>query len=434
MNYPINPVELLQALIRFDTTNPPGNEQECIKYIYNLLTDAGLNPSLYSLDPNRPNLVCTLKGQGKSSPLLMYGHSDVVTTKGQIWKHPPFEGVIDGGCIWGRGALDMKGGIVMMITALLKVKAEGINLPGDVILAVVSDEENGGIYGAKFLVENYPNLFEGVKYAIGEAGGFSIYISGKKFYPVMVAEKQICWLKLTLRGPGGHGSMPIRGGAMAKLGRILNILDKQTLPVHMTTTTMEMLKRVQSALPFPQNQVVKGMMNPALSNKILKLMGERGKLFDPMLRNTVSPTIVNGGDKVNVIPSEITLQADGRLLPGFKPENMLSELRDILGEGVEIEVLKYDQGPPEPDMEKFPLLEDILRKADPEGIPIPFMMSGVTDARFFSKLGIQTYGFTPMQIPPDFNILRSAHAADERIPIKGLEFGIEAIFQLLKRF
>lgn len=183
------PEELLQNLIRFDTTNPPGNEAECIFYINELLTGAGYKTKLVYKDSNRPNLIASLKGKDTAAPLLLYGHVDVVTTSGQEWTHPPFEGKITDGYVWGRGALDMKGGIAMMLAAFLRAKAEGLTPTGDVVLAILSDEEAGGACGAKYLVENHADEFEGIQYAIGEFGAFVLHMGHKRFYPIQVAVK-----------------------------------------------------------------------------------------------------------------------------------------------------------------------------------------------------------------------------------------------------
>ncbi len=223
------PVEILQRLIRFDTTNPPGNETDCIAYISGLLTDGGINTTILAQRADRPNLIARLGGQGTAPPLLLYGHVDVVTTLNQTWQHPPFEGQIADGFVWGRGALDMKGGLAMMLAAFLRAKAENLVLPGDIVLAIVSDEESLGDYGARYLVDYHADLFDGVRYAIGEFGGFSFDVGKRRFYPIMVAEKQCCWMKATLRGPGGHGSIPVRGGATARLGRLLQRLDQRQL-------------------------------------------------------------------------------------------------------------------------------------------------------------------------------------------------------------
>jgi len=429
-----DPGVLLQRLIRFDTTNPPGNEAGCIGFLDDLLTQAGLHTQTVARTPERPNLVARLAGQGNAAPLLLYGHADVVTTANQTWQHPPFEGRLADGYVWGRGALDMKGGLAMMVAALLRAKAEGVRLPGDVILAIVSDEEAGGAFGARYLVEEHPALFEGVRYALGEFGGFTFYVGKQRFYPIMVAEKQACWMRATVRGPGGHGSLPVRGGAMAGLARMIQRLDRRRLPVHVTPPARLMFERMAAALPAATGLILRQLLNPLLTNRVLDLLGPRGLLFDPLFHNTVSATMVQASEAVNVIPGEVSLGLDGRLLPGFTPDDMLAELRGILGAEVEIEVVLYDPGPAEPDMGLFDTLASVLQKADPAGVPTPLLLTGVTDARFFSRLGIQTYGFLPMCLPADFNFTRIIHAADERIPVEALAFGADAIYEVLRGF
>jgi acetylornithine deacetylase/succinyl-diaminopimelate desuccinylase-like protein len=428
------PDELLQNLIRFNTTNPPGNEAECVSYVNDLLTEAGCQTTLLAKDANRPNLVCRLKGRGTAAPLLFYGHVDVVTTANQKWAYPPFEGRMEDGYIWGRGALDMKGGVAMMLAAMLRAKAEGLNPAGDIVFAILSDEEALGGFGAKYLVENHAKEFEGIRYAIGEFGGFSMYIGKQKFYPIMVAEKQVCWMKATLRGPGGHGSLPMRGGAMAKLSRLLQSLEKHRLPIHVTPVTREMIEAMTNALPIRTGLILRQLLNAYLSGRVQKLLGERGLIFEPLLRNTVNATVVHGGEKINVVPSEIVLELDGRLLPGFSPEDMLGELREVIGTEPDLEVIRYDPGPAEPDMGLFHMLVSVLREADPSGKALPLLLAGTSDARFFSRLGIQTYGFLPMKLPWDFDFMRTIHASDERIPVEAVAFGTEAIYELLKRY
>lgn len=426
------PVSLLQTLIQFDTTNPPGNEAECVRYLGSLLAGAGIEPTYFARASRRPNMIARLPGRGEAPPFLMVGHVDVVTSASQNWTHPPFSGAIADGFVWGRGALDMKGGVAMMVSAFLRAKTEGFDLPGDVILAILSDEEVDGEYGAKYLVENHAEVFEGVRYAIGEGGGFSLRMGGRKFYTVMVGEKQICSIRATLRGPGGHGSLPVRGGAMAGLGAVLQKLDRGRLPVHITPIVRQMMERMGAALPFPKNVVLSQLLNPALTDWILDRLGAQGALLDPVLHNTVSPTIVNGGHKINVIPSQVSLEMDGRLLPNFQPEDMLKELGQMLGDGVALEVTRFDPGPGDPDMGLFDTLSELLREADPEGIPLPILLTGVTDARYFASLGIQTYGFTPMELPE--GLIRTAHGEDERVPVEAVGFGTGVIASLLQRF
>lgn len=428
------PVELLQNLIHFDTTNPPGNEAQCVAYINNLLTEAGLETTVLAKDPNRPNLITRLKGRGMALPLLLYGHVDVVTTANQDWTHPPFDGKVVDGYVWGRGALDMKGGVAMMLAAFLRAKAGGLAPAGDVVLAILSDEEAGGDYGADYLVRNHAEQFEGIRYAIGEFGGFSMYIAGRKFYPIQVAEKQFFWTKATLRGPGGHGAFPARGGTMAKLAQLLQSLEQHRLPVHITPVARQMLESIAAAVPSPMNSVLVQLLDPALTDTVLDQLGQQGLVFDALLHNTVNATIVQGGEKINVIPSEIVLSLDGRLLPGCTPDSMMAELRQVVGDDVKLELIRYDPGPGEPDMGLFDTLADIVRQADPDGIPMPLLLVATTDARLFSRLGIHTYGFLPMNLAEEFNFLQLIHAADERIPVESLDFGTNAIYEALQRF
>jgi acetylornithine deacetylase/succinyl-diaminopimelate desuccinylase-like protein len=429
----VTPVELLQRLIRFDTTNPPGNEAKCIAFLRGLLEDAGFETESYAKEPERPNLVARLEGDGNAAPLLLYGHVDVVTTAGQPWTHDPFGGELRDGYVWGRGALDMKGGVAMLLSAFIRAKTEGPTPPGDVVLAVVSDEEGGGDFGAKFLVEEHPQLFEGIRHALGEFGGASAELGGKRFYPIQVAEKQICWLKVTISGRGGHGAMINRGGTMARLGEFLRDLDRGRLPVHVTPVAREFIERVAAEVPRAQRAVLESALRPRLTDRALRLMGHRARTIEPMLRNTVSATIVQGGDKVNVVPAEIHVELDGRLLPGFGPDDLIGELRALIGDDVAIELLRHDPGPPEPDMTLFDALAGVLRELDPEGIPVPLLQIGVTDGRYFSRLGIQTYGFLPMRLPGDFVFSDFIHAADERIPADAVEFGSEAVYRALQR-
>jgi acetylornithine deacetylase/succinyl-diaminopimelate desuccinylase-like protein len=429
----LSTTELLQELIRFDTTNPPGNEGPCIEFLRAHLEDAGCETQLYEKEPGRPNLVSRITG-GDAPPLLLQGHVDVVTTTGQSWTHPPFAGRLEDGYLWGRGALDMKAGVAMLVNAFVRAKREGTQLPGDLVLVVLSDEEAGGDLGARFLVEEHPELFEGMRYALGEFGGFTLQVGGKRFYPIQVAEKQICWLKATIRGPGGHGAMINRGGTVARLGRFLTDLDRKRMPVHVTPVVRETVERMAAELPRHQAALMRSLLKPRLTDQALRLLGSRAGQFEPMLRNTVNATIVRCGAKINVVPSEIELELDGRVLPGFTPEQLIAELHDLAGSEIELEVVRHDPGAAEPDLGLFDTLAGVIRELDPEGIPVPLLQIGVTDGRFFAQAGVQTYGFLPMQLPPDFAFTKLIHAADERIPVDAVEFGAEAVWRAVQRF
>jgi acetylornithine deacetylase/succinyl-diaminopimelate desuccinylase-like protein len=420
-------------LVRFDTTNPPGNERPCIEFIQGILDEAGCETETYAKDAARPSLVTRIRGSGDGTPLLLYGHVDVVTTVGQQWSQPPFGGELVDGFVWGRGAADMKGGVAMLVSAFLRAKREDLRPRGDIVLTIVPDEEAGGDFGAKFLVEEHRELFEGLRLAIGEFGGFSFELAGKRFYPIQIAEKQMCWLKATIRGPGGHGAMINRSGTMARLSRFLRDLDRKRLPVHVTPVARAFVEGVARELPRRQRFVMESLLKPVLTDGALRLLGTNARTTEPMLRNTVNATIVRGGEKINVVPSEIELELDGRLLPGLEPDDLIAELHELAGEDVELELIRHDPGPSEPNLELFDTLASVVRELDPAAIPIPLLQIGVTDGRFFSRLGIQTYGFLPMRLPPDLPFLTLIHAADERIPADALEFGTEGIYRVLQR-
>jgi acetylornithine deacetylase/succinyl-diaminopimelate desuccinylase-like protein len=289
-------------------------------------------------------------------------------------------------------------------------------------------------FGAEWLVSEHAELFAGVRNAIGEFGGFTSHAAGRRFYPIQVAEKQVCTMHATLRGTPGHGSMPVRGGAMAKLARALRLLDRRRLPVHVTAVTERMVTTMAAELPRAQGAVLRLLLNPRLTDRVLDRLGARARLFDPILHNTVSPTGVSGSDRFNVIPAEVGLVLDGRLLPGLAPADLVRELQALMGAGVDLEVVKYDPGPPEADLSLFGTLASILEQADPGSTAIPLLMPGVSDARFFGRLGIQTHGFTPMRLPQGFDFWATVHGADERIPVDAVEFGTRAIGEALRRF
>jgi acetylornithine deacetylase/succinyl-diaminopimelate desuccinylase-like protein len=428
-----DPVELLRDLLRFDTTNPPGAERACIEHVRGLLSAAGVESELYARDPERPNLVARLEGSGGGAPLLLYGHVDVVPTAGQRWTYPPFSAEVVDGVVWGRGALDMKSGVAMMVSAFLRAKTANAVPPGGVVLAVLSDEEAGGEYGAGFLVQSHPEALTGIRYAFGEVGGVSVPLAGRRLYAIQVTEKRQCHVKATVRGPGGHAARPLRGGAMARLGRMLRDLDRKRTPVHITPVTRLMIEGMADALPPKEGFVLRRLLNPRTCDAALRIMREHGRTVEGTLRNTVSPTIVRGGTALNVIPSEVEVEIDARLLPGYGPDDLLRELHEIVGRDVELEVLKADDEPPATDLRLFDMLAGVLHDLDPEGVPIPMLLPAVTDARHFARLGIQTYGFMPLRLPTDFP-MHLAHAADERVPVDAVEFGAEALFRAIERY
>jgi acetylornithine deacetylase/succinyl-diaminopimelate desuccinylase-like protein len=434
INPKMTPAELLSRLLRFDTTNPPGDEFQCVMFIKELLESRGLETMVKAKSQSRPNLLSRIKGRGQAPPLMLYGHVDVVTTKGQPWDKPPFDGIIEDGWVWGRGALDMKSGVAMMVWAFMRAFESGLEPAGDIILAILSDEEKASIFGAKYLTQEYPELFSGVRYAIGEFGGFPLFFNDRRFYAVQVGEKQACGIRVIFRGPAGHGAQPVRDGSMAKLGAFLTSLNNQPFPAKITPVTSMMIQGLAGALPPNQARVLMDLLDPDRTDSTLALLGAQGRLFWPMLHNTVSPTIVHASEKINVIPAEAILDLDVRLLPGCEPEEMVESLRKIAAEDTEFQTLRFEECPGKPDMGLFGLLADILSEMDHSCGSIPYMLSGITDARIFSKLGIQTYGWLPMNLPKGYDFFSSVHGSNERIPVSSVEFGADALYKLIERY
>jgi acetylornithine deacetylase/succinyl-diaminopimelate desuccinylase-like protein len=430
----VDVVDLLGDLLRFDTTNPPGNEGECIAFVQRYVEEAGAETRILARDESRPNLIARVRGTGEAPPLLLYGHVDVVTTANQEWTHPPFSGEIHDGWVWGRGALDMKGGVAMLVDVFARAARGELKPRGDLILAVLSDEENGGDFGARFLCEEHADVFEGVKHALGEFGGASQSIGGRRFYPIQVAEKQICWLRGRVRGPGGHAAMGVKGAAMGKTGRILARLDAGRLPVHVTPVAREWIEAMADALPKPQSLVLRSLLDPRLAEVTLRAPVSQLRILDRALRNTVTATIVHGGSKINVVPSEIELELDGRTLPGFGPDDLIREIHTLVGLDLELELVRHDPYPEHSDLSQMPLLSDVLRELDDEAVPTPMLQVGVTDGRFFAGIGIQTYGFLPLSLPDGFEFTKLIHAADERVPADAVRFGAEAVARVVQRY
>ena len=429
-----DPGTLLRHLIRFDTTNPPGRERTCIEWVQRLLGAYGIDSRLYALDPERPNLVARIPG-GSEPPLLLYGHVDVVTAAGQPWTKDPFAADLDDGVIWGRGSLDMKGGDAMMIAAFLRAAHQDAPLPGDVILCLLSDEEAGAEFGAGFMVDRHPDLFEGVRFALGEFGGYREEMFGTTFYPIQVSEKTVVRLTGRLRGPGGHGAMIHRGGIMARLGRVLTTLDRNRLPVSVSPAAAGMIEAVANSLRDPERAQVLALLDPERADAALDRMGPQGDVFDCVLHDTVNVTVIRGGDKFNVVPSVVELNFDARILPSSSPGKLVADLRDLVGEDVEFDPPRAMSEPMgQPDLRLMPLLEQVLKEHDPDARPMPMLMVGATDGREFRRIGIQSYGFLPMDLPPEIEIFRLIHAADERVPARCLQFGASCIFEVLTRF
>lgn len=426
--------DVCRRLVQFDTTNPPGRERPCVEWIEQLLGSRGLETRKIARDPERPNLLARLPGAGRAPPLLLYGHVDVVAADAEAWRHPPFGGVVRDGWLWGRGTLDMKGGVAMLVTALIRAREAGVVPEGDVLLAVLADEEAGGDAGARFLTERCAGLFDGVRWAVGEFGGFPLTLGDQRFYPVQVAEKGLCWMEARIEGRGGHGSFPRRGGTMAALARLLEDLDRREPRHRITPAARRMVEAMAERADPPLSATVEALLDPGRVEEAARALGPAGVLLQGALQNTANATVVRAGSKTNVVPGKARVRIDGRPVPGVGREEMLEEVGEAVAGDVELEVLRHEAGTADPDLELLPLLEDLLLEADGEARPFPLVLLGGTDARHFARLGIQTYGFLPLDLPEDFAFLETIHAPDERVPVRSLEFGARILAKLIERY
>jgi acetylornithine deacetylase/succinyl-diaminopimelate desuccinylase-like protein len=430
-------VSTLQELLRIDTTNPPGNERPAAERVAEALRQEGIEPILVESAPGRASVVGRLRGDGRARPLMLSSHLDVVPAEARRWRHPPFSGVQAEGCVWGRGALDMKGMTAMGLSVLRLLKRRGIRLGRDVILAAVADEEAGCDEGSKFLVEQHPELID-AEFVLNEVGGFSLELAGRRFYPVQVAEKGIAWLKVTLRGEPGHGSLPRPDSCVVDLGRALQALGTRRLGFHPPEETATFLRKVAAQVRLPERAVLPALLRPALAGFILGHLirdaGLRSSLH-ASLYNTANPTIIRAGEKINVVPSEASIEVDGRSLPGQTASDVASEVRRLLGPECNVEIVKQaDPTVFSADTPLFAAIEEVMRLRDPGGVVVPYMVPGFTDAKSYHRLGATCYGFYPMLLPAGLRFAQMFHGDDERIPVSALRFGIETLYELVVRF
>lgn len=440
-------VSALRDLLRLDTTNPPGNERAAAERIAEWLQADGLTPVFAGADPHRPNLVCRLAGEPthrRGRPLILSCHLDVVPADPAGWIHPPFAGVEADGCLWGRGALDMKGFAVMALTVLRVLKRRGLPLDRDLILAAVADEEAGTEWGSQWLVENRPDLLgDEPEYVLNEVGGFTLHQAGRRFYPVQVAEKGIAWLRMTARGTPGHSSLPSVDNALAHLGEGMARLASARLPWHASPAARDFIGGLAAPSGRWARWLVPLLTHPVTGPPLLPLAipdPSRRRSVEALFRNTVNPTLIHsGGTKINVLPGLASVDLDGRLVPGQSAEDLVRELREALGDRngdrFTFEVLKTSPAAVfQQDTPLFDAIRATLHARDPEGIVVPSIIPGFTDSRNYARLGATCLGFYPLQLPPGWDFASLFHGDNERIPLDGFRWGIDTLLDLLVRF
>jgi acetylornithine deacetylase/succinyl-diaminopimelate desuccinylase-like protein len=419
---------LASELIRIDPTHPgdhsgPG-ERAAAEYVAGLLGDVGLEPALLESHPGRASVVVRVEGQDRSRPaLLIHGHLDVVPADAADWRVHPFSGETQDGCIWGRGAVDMKDMDAMVLAVIRQRLREGRRPPRDVVLAFVADEEAGGSWGASWLVDSHPGLFEGVTEAIGEVGGFSATIGGQRLYLIQAAEKGMAWLRLVARGTAGHGSMLQPDNAVTELAETVARIGRHEWPVRLTPAAQAFLEEAAAALGID--------FGPGSYRDLIAKIGPISRMVGATLTNTANPTMLSAGYKVNVVPQVAAAQVDGRFLPGYE-EEFFAELDGLLGPEVQREFVHHDIAVETTlDGELAGAMTAALLDQDPEGRVVPYCLSGGTDAKSFSRLGIRCFGFAPLRLPADLDFAGMFHGVDERVPVDALRFGVRVLDKFL---
>ena len=421
---------LCSDLIRIDTSNRgdhsgPG-ERAAAEHVAALLAEVGLAPQILESHPGRASVVTRMAGEDPSRPaLLVHGHLDVVPADAADWTRHPFAGDIADGVVWGRGAVDMKDMDAMILATVRQRMREGRRPPRDVVIAFLADEEAGGTWGAQWLVDNHPWLFEGVTEAIGEVGGFSATIGGQRLYLIQTAEKGMAWLRLTARGTAGHGSMIQPDNAVTELAETVARIGRHEWPVRLTPSAQMFLIAACDALGLD--------FSPGNVREVLGKLGTLAKMTGATVTNTANPTILNAGYKVNVVPQAAVAEVDGRFLPGYE-EEFLTELDSLLGPGVQREFVHHDVALETTfDGDLCGAMTAALLAEDASARTVPYCISGGTDAKAFSRLGIRCFGFAPLRLPADLDFFGMFHGVDERVPVAALQFGVRVLDHFLDR-
>jgi acetylornithine deacetylase/succinyl-diaminopimelate desuccinylase-like protein len=433
-------VEDLQSLVRFATVNPPGDEDAAAAWVVERLGSVGLDAEVLS-SAGRPNVVARIQGDGSAGgPLLLTGHLDVVAVDHAHWTHDPFAGVIDQGYLWGRGTIDMKYMVVYCLHAMMALQASGRGLGRDVIFAAVSDEEAGCEHGSRFLVDRHPERVRAT-HMLGEFGGFSQDTGGVRYYPIQVGEKGVCQFRLRATGEPGHGSIPHRQNAVARLGRAVDRLGHTRLPRHRTAVVEDFVRSLAAGQQGAARALLPAILLDGVGDMLLDRLIPDVSVANTLhanLRHTAVPTMLQAGAQKNVIPSDAWATIDGRVLPGFGREAFLAEVEALIGRGYAYEILTWAPGRVNSDYRNDPVFQaicDNVRATDPQGVPVPYMLTGFTDAKEFGRLGMQCYGYAPVRFPAEDGIrfAKLVHGHNERIPLEGLRWGQHAFLRLIDR-
>ncbi len=432
--------EHLINLIRINTSNPPGNEMAAAVYIKEALEKEGIEAEVLESAPNRGNMVCRLKGDGSKKPLLIAGHIDVVDVVEEEWSVPAFEGLKKDGFIWGRGSLDMKFTIAKYLVLVMELKRRNFPLKRDIIFAATADEEQNSFYGMHWMCENHFDRIE-AEYSLNEGGGYCISLNGKNMYNCQTAEKGSAWYKLVTKGEPGHGSVPKADNPILRMSRAIEKISKP-MPQKRIPIVQEIISGLSKRmLGGAKGLVLSQVLNPVLGKPVAKLISkvdsDIGDMIYALSHDTVSATIINAGDKENVIPDRCEAMIDVRLLPG----QTAAAFREFLLKTLDIdEVELVREGCPDPtespaDTELFRAVEKAVMSNDPDAVVLPLLMPAATDSRFLRQKGVIAYGFSPLRSKvPVQEFLPTIHGHDERIPYDDFEFTVKVFYDLLTDF
>jgi acetylornithine deacetylase/succinyl-diaminopimelate desuccinylase-like protein len=418
-------VDLCRDLIRIDSSNPTSNERKAAEYVAEKLAEVGLEPQIFESEPGRASVVARMAGADQSrGALLVHGHLDVVPANAEHWSVDPFAGEIKDGCLWGRGAVDMKDMDAMSLAVIRQWAREGRKPPRDLVIAYVADEEAGGSKGARYLVDEHSDLFEGCTESISEVGGFSIQLRDDlRLYPVQTAQRGMAWMKLIARGRAGHGSLVNDANAITALAEAVARIGRYEWPVRLTATVEAFLAEVGDAIGVE--------LDPHDLSPVADKLGAVTALVAATVRNTANPTMLDAGYKVNVIPQEATAHIDGRFLPGYE-EEFYATIDELLGPDVRRETVHGDIALETSwDGDLVDAMKESIHAEDPQGKAVPYCLFGGTDDKSFSLLGIRGFGFSPLRLTPDLDFAGMFHGVDERVPLEGLKFGVRVLDRFL---
>ena len=422
-------VLICQTLIRIPSINygdGKGDEAGVAAKVVELLHEVGIDSKIYESAPGRCNVIANIQGSDLSRPgLVVHGHLDVVPADAADWSVDPFSAQIKDGMIWGRGAVDMKNTDAMILAIVRFWAKRGIKPPRNIVLAFFADEEAGSLFGSRWMVAKHPEVFKGCSEAISEVGGFSVTVAGnKRLYFIEAAQKGIHWLKLSATGRAGHGSMMNSENSLTRLSEAIARIGNYEWPQRYTKTVKILFKKIAEVTGKKYDE---DDLRPLLDE-----IGPMSRMIGATLQNTANPTMLEAGYKANVIPQSASAVIDGRFLPGYEKE-LNETIQNIIGPEISIETITHDIAL-EVDFEGD-LVEAMNRSIlefDPEGIPVPYLMSGGTDNKALSELGIVGYGFSPLKLPPDLDFMALFHGVDERVPIDGLKFGVNVLENFLR--